>query len=218
MADLTTLIRVKTLLGDPNPSVPAPGDARLSQTIAAASDLVRNYTQRTFEVTAPGAVPTPRLFEYDGSGFLDIDDCQSIAGITVSGGYTGSPTYTLTVDEWASYPLNSPVKAWLRLPYNQWGVGISPEMGFTYNLDTLWYKGSMRPNVVTVTGLWGWPVIPDDVQQAVAWVAISLDDSPHPYQSESIENYSRTLGSEAGSEAIPDRAKAALTPYIIPAL
>ncbi len=217
MADLTTLTTVKTLLGIPNPNVPGPDDAKYANALEAASALVRGYAQRTFEVTEVGAVPTSRTFEYDGNGYLDIDDAHSIISVSIAGGWVGSPSYSLSLDEWAAYPVSSAVKAWIRLPQNYWGIG-SPEMGFTRNMDQLWYKYPFKPSLVTVTATWGWDTIPADVQRATAWTAIELSDKPLPYQSESIANYSRTRGPNSEADAIPERAKAALAPYIIPSL
>ncbi len=95
--------------------------------------------------------------------------------------------------------------------------GMSPQMGFTRNLDQYPYFGVNRPNIVAVTATWGWPSIPVDIQQAVIWTALSIGNSPgEPYRSESIENYSRTRGPEDAADPIPARAKAILEQYIIP--
>lgn len=214
MAPLISLTQLKTALGNPNPSAPDPKDATYTSALNAASALIRNYTGLKFEVaTLP--ISSARKFEYDGSGFLDIDEAQKITNVTTQAGFSGATITTMTSDEWSAYPLSFPVKLWLRLADLPYG-GISPEMGFTYNLDTLAYRMPMKPQIVTVTGIWGWPEIPADVQQATIWTALSIAETPRVYTQESIENYSRTRGGAVDAEPIPERAQAALMPYIIP--
>lgn len=217
MADpLITLEQLKVASGEfGNPSDPSSHDAKLEAAIIASSALIRNYTDKKFELTQPGDVATDRRFEYSGGGVLDIDECQDVENVSSSAGYSGSIPRDLTVDEWGLYPLNDDVKMWMRLA-DTWYGGISPEMGFTYNLDTLFWRIPVKPNVITVTALWGWPEIPYDVQQAATWTALSIYDTSKPYSQESIADYSRTRGADAGYEAIPDRAQVALAPYLIP--
>lgn len=217
MADLITLPRLKTAMGYAQPSAVHPDDPKLTAAIAGASAMIRNYTGLKFEV-ASGSVATTRSFEYDGSGYLDIDEAQTITTVVSKSGYTTVPTtpMSLSVDEWGAYPLNLPVKLWLRLAEAYYGRGISPEMGFTYNLDTLAYKYPFKPNIIDVTAIWGWPAIPEDIQQAAIWTAVSINESPKPYASEAIENYSRTRGPGDTDEAIPIRAQVILDSYIWP--
>lgn len=214
---LISLARLKRAAGGyADPEADHPDDDRLMDAIMGASAMIRAYTGLRFEVAEELAEADDRQFEYDGTGYLNIDECQEIDGITTVGGYTGLLPQTLTVDEWAAYPLNLPVKLWLRLPEGIYGRSLSPEMGFTFNLDRYEYRQLTRPNIVTVTALWGWPSIPYDVQQAVAWTALSLAETPKPYTQESIEGYSRTRGPE--EDAIPQRAQVALLPYVVPAV
>jgi hypothetical protein len=215
MADLITLTEFKTALGLPIQTDPS--DGKLSWHIASASALVRNYTGLEFLVTDEYAFAEDRSYEYDGCGFLDIDECQEVTAVAVQSGYIGDTTTTtsLTVNEWSAYPLNGPVRQWLRLAPNAYGVG-SPEMGFTYNLDTLAYKLPSRPNIVIVTASWGWPAIPDDVKQATIITAEAMSEGNRPYTQESIENYSRTRGASDLEEPLPLRAQAILQNYIVP--
>jgi len=217
MADLITLPRLKTALGYATPNAPHNDDAKLSAAISGASAMIRNYTGLKFEI-ASGSVATTRSFEYDGSGYLDIDECSTITSVVSKSGYTTVPStpLTLSVDEWAAYPLNLPVKLWLRMAENYYGGGISPEMGFAYNLDTLAYKYPFKPNVIDVTAIWGWLAIPADIEQATIWTSVSINENPKPYASEAIENYSRTRGPGDTDEAIPPRAQVILDSYIWP--
>ncbi len=216
MADpLITLERYKTALGL-NPLTTSPDDDKYEAAIDSASMLVRNFTHLTFEIAGTGALAATRQFEYDGSGYVDIDEAQSISAVGILGNYSGATSRALTQYEWSAYPLRGPVKTWIRVPV---GIGgISPEMGFAYNLDTLYYKYPTTPGFVTITAIWGWPYIPADVQQAVIWTATSIAETQRPYQQESIESYSRTRGPSDSAESLPERAQVALMPYIIPNL
>jgi hypothetical protein len=201
------------------PADPDPSDGKIEFAIASASSLIRSYTGLQFDITGPFPMSTTRSYEYDGSGYLDIDECQAITGVTMESGYTGqtSTSIVLTSNDWSAYPLNGPVKTWLRLAEGA-GFSISPAMGFNYNLDTLYDRYSIKPNIVKITGSWGWPEIPDDVKQAVIWTVASLTETERPYTQESIENYSRTRGGADSEEPIPLRAQAVLMNYIIPRL
>lgn len=221
MADLITLSRFKALQpGINDPNAPNPKDATYSALISAASALVRSYTGMEFNVLKSTTVPETRQFEYNGSGWVDISEAQNITDVSIVGNYLGAQAWDYTQYDWTAYPLNTPVKRWLKLPYSVYG--ISPEMGFTYNLDTLSNKyGEPTPSIVNVTALWGWTTIPEDIQQAVVWTAQSmLDSSGGDYQSQTIANYSRTKAYAQVIEAdpIPAKARAVLESYIMPNL
>lgn len=194
----------------------APGDLEDQEiekyefALKAASQAVRNYTGRTFQLATGTA--TTRTFEYDGSGYLDIDDAVSVASLT---GQYGSTERVLLGDEWNSQPFGAKplgVYEWIRVAPNAWGIG-SPEMGFTRNLDTLYDSLPVTPVLMVVMADWGWSEIPYDVKQALVWTASSLSEDPRPYQSESIEGYSRSRGPQVPTEVIPERALAALASY-----
>lgn len=193
----------------------APGDVdpvrqgQLTQAIAGASAAVIKYTDRDF---AAAAVTEQRSFEYDGSGFVDIDDCSNITAVTysISGYDTPIPDF-----EWRGEPYNGHVFTYLVVP--DWGPRFSPEMGFRQNIDVLYREGrftGLGPTI-KVDGTWGWTDVPEDVKRAVLWTAVAMADNPEPYVSESIADFSRT--SEARGltdDAIPGRAKDLLAPYM----
>jgi hypothetical protein len=219
MADLISLSRFKaTQPGINNPDLPDAKDIQYGAAIAAASALIRSYTGMEFNVVSASAAPAIRQFEYDGSGWLDVGEAQDITLIRQQGDYFGAQPWTIDEYQWTAYPLNSTVKRWLRMPLSVYG--ISPEMGFTYNLDTLAAKyGYDVPSIVSVTARWGWPSIPADVQQAVVWTAQSmLDSGGGDYQSQTIASYSRTkaYAQVISDDPIPAKARAALQPYIMP--
>lgn len=211
---LLSVAEFRALLGES--PIPSPADAGYELAIEAATDMVRDYTGMTFELSDPLQVtPTARSFYYDGNGYLDVDECQAISSVRITPDYIGAQGWDLNVDQWSRYPLNKPVALWLQLPGGVRG-GISPQMGFSYNLDTLWNKYPTKPVKVTVTALWGWDKIPPAVKQAIAWTATHVAKTGNPYHQESIENYSRTRVVAEVSDSIPVRAQAALDPYVFP--
>jgi hypothetical protein len=207
--DLITLAEFKTAMGVAAGDVDPTRDARYQQSIDQASTAVSTYTDRDF---ATATVTEQRSFEYDGSGFVDIDDCSNITAVTysISGYDTLIPTF-----EWRGEPYGGAVFTYLVVP--NWGPRFSPEMGFTSNIDVLYREGrftGLGPTV-KVDGTWGWTDVPDDVKRAVIWTAVSMADNPEPYISESIADYSHTSEARGLTEdAIPGRAKDLLAPYM----
>ncbi len=100
--------------------------------------------------------------------------------------------------------------------------GFSPEMGFKQNMDVYAREGrfgTLTDAVVRVTGTFGWPAVPADVQQAVVWsmqewVSRKGDEA---LTAEAIEGYSRSwgrAGAAAGTAlALPNRARDILYMY-----
>jgi len=182
-------------------------NAKLDQAITNASYAIRAYTERHF---AEAGSTSTRTFLYDGSGFLTIDDASSVTVVKLD-----NQTLTQNLD-WLAMPdrgIYTPdvqgVYEWLELPsYRE----ESPQMGFMYNLDTLWWRYK-RHHTVDVTGTWGWATVPGDVQQAAIWTAAYFAETPKPYISQTISDYSVTTMQDAPNDAIPERAKALLNPY-----
>jgi hypothetical protein len=224
MADLLTLTEYKNLAGIPLSDVTY--DAQLNTLLPAVSLAIRNFTGRNFEVGGP---TEQRSFEYDGSGFLDIDDATAITAVSLS--FPSSPTTPdMLLDgtyQWRAAPYNGPVYHYLimsQLPY-----GLSTEMGFMYNLDVVGREGRLmvRPPVVKVTGTWGWPAIPADVKLAAEWTledwgAGAAGPTTPGVQAEAIEGFSRTFATgrpgdansaARGLMAIPNRARDLLAVY-----
>lgn len=214
MADILTLEEYKDLAGITRDT----NDGKYAAALPGVTAAILGYTGRDF-TTAP--VTESRQFQFDDSGFLDIDDAVSIT--TVKAIIPWGTDYTFTEDEWYAQPPrrdDSSVYWYLAIP--GWVGGSSPEMGFTYNADVMYREGRWRskPIMLEVTATWGWARIPDDVKMAAKW---TLDDwiARRPETAapaESIESYSRgALGaanlSEAVAWGVPMRARDLLSPY-----
>lgn len=213
MADLITLADLKTALNVAAGDVDPLRDARLQQAITQASAAVSTYADRNF---GSSNVTETRNYEYDGSGYLDIDDASDITAVSFNW-YNYTQVLDPALQLWRPEPYGYPVFTYLVLP--TWHGQISPEMGFRQNLDVLWRERGLStlPLTASVTGTWGWPTVPEDVKRAVIWTAASMSEEPGDMRSESIESYSYTRESSRTSlesGAIPERAKDLLAPYV----
>lgn len=204
MADLITASEYKASQGITGTEL----DARLNALIPAASLAIKNYTGRNIGDTL---VSGSRTYEYDGSGFVEIDDASALTSVVVSGS-------TLASNAWTAEPYAGPVFTWIAFTPGLLGAPtISPQMGFESNLDQLWPWLTQPPRVV-VSGTFGWPTIPTDVKQAAIWTVESwLSERPgNDISGESIAAYSVQYAFQQpglDQDAIPARAQALLNPY-----
>lgn len=216
MADLLTLDEYRLIAGvDPTDTRP---DTQIEAWLPLVSAAVRSLTERDF---GSAIVTESRTFEYDGSGYLDIDDASEIEKVTFN--YPGGVTIDLDPDSYTPKPTrrdDSPVYHYIEIPpYAGW-MGGSPEMGFKRNLDIYAREANnWRPTQrVTVLGTWGWPTVPPDVKMAAVWTLQEWYARPRGdgLTSESIEGWSRSWGGRSGegiSMAVPARARDILMNY-----
>lgn len=211
MANLITLAEYKSLTGVAVTNTV--NDTQITALLAAASRAVRSFTDRRFDVSIGSST---RTFLLTDDPFLELDDFTAIWAVTYTVG-TSSP-YPLDAQQYTALPYRETADDDPHY-YLQFTQGFarsgSPEMGFRNNLDTMDFRAA--PVVVSVTGTWGWPAVPDDVKLATAWIiqdTISKAGNDD-LRSESIESYSRSWGAtKAGqSLAIPSRARDILLNY-----
>lgn len=205
--DLITLDRLLDALNKIPADMEQQEIDKYTSAIASASAAVRAYSDRDFTLNA-GSLASVRTFEYDDSGYIDIDDAQAVTGVVVSFSYGAS--LTLSTYQWQAYPYNAAIKTSILVYYPEFFPG-SREMGFTYNLDR--YEGTIGPPpTLDVTAVWGWPAIPEDVQQATVWTAAAFAEDARQITSESIEGFSRSMNVLAPT-ALPLRARDLLDQY-----
>ena len=219
MPDLLTLEELRTARGD-SPDDTS-NDSEYAAIIPVVSKVISTYTGRDF---GSPLVTEERLFEYDGSGFLDIDDCTSISQVALSVPNV-TPDTVIATDAWVAMPPrrdDSPTFYYIRLPQNIGPGYVSPEMGFKRNFDVYYREHSLLdwPLMVKVTAQWGWPDVPEDVKAAAIFTVgdwLAGEQGGDDLTSESIEGFSRSWGGR-GSEgrnrlAIPGRARDILAAY-----
>lgn len=218
MADLITLQEYRDATR--YSAVDASYDTQVLAAIKYASAAIRNFTARDF---GAAQVTEDRTFEYDGSGYLDIDDAQTVNTVTLT--LTGATPQVLDVLQWRAMPQrrdDAPVYFYIYMP----GVtlyGISPYMGFTRNLDVLWAEGrfGVTPPLVVVNAVWGWPTVPDDVKQATIWAVedwmATTASSAGPITAHAIESFSESFGNRnsasGAANALPQRSLDLLANY-----
>lgn len=188
--------------------------SQINWAITAASQAIRDYTDRDFVLTVD-AVQGARSYEYLGGFELETDDATSVTQVALAPTSFDSGR-VLDPTEWYAEADKEGVITYLKLLTLFGGRGsYSPAMGFRQNLDTLPYINT--PVVLTVTGVWGWPEIPANVKMAAVWATADFMSDPAPYNSESIANYSRSYISRAAAgtvtNALPERALALLEGY-----
>lgn len=207
-ADLITLDRLLDALNKLPVDMEAQEIEKYEAAISSASAAVRAYAGRDFTLNGSN-VATIRTFEYDDSGYVDINDAISVTGVTVTF-LTGGFPITLNSWQWQAMPFNGPVKDTIVL-YTQTFHPGSREMGFTWNWDR--YEGPIGPPpVLEVTAVWGWPEIPEDVQQATVWASAAFAEDARQITSESIEGFSRSMNVLAPT-ALPLRSRDLLDQY-----
>lgn len=191
-------------------------DAQITALLDAASKAVETYAGRDFDQT--NGVATERIFQYDGSGFLDIDDCTSVTSVKV---YTPNVAdYTMDATEWTAMPGTSlsPVFYYLLLHGGPYIFSISPEMGFERNLDQ-YPPSRFKSSTIGVTATWGWPAIPSDVKLATALTIqhfVGTRGATEGLTAEAIEGWSRSWGRTGAAItglAIPNKARDLLAAY-----
>lgn len=214
MADILTLSEYKSMAGSTNTR----NDGKISAALPALTRAICLYTERDFDQMPP--VTASRQFQYDESGYLDIDDATTINSVTAI--IPWGTNYVFQSDEWYAQPARRDDNAvYWYLVLNGFVFGASPEMGFMRNVDVLAREGRWRSNpvMIEVNASWGWPSVPEDVKIAAKW---TLDDwiARRPETAapaEAIESYSRNFGNTMSGEAlawaIPMRARDLLAPY-----
>jgi hypothetical protein len=211
--NLITLNEFKIAMGIPETEENILQDEKYNQAITAASIAVRNFADRAFGL--PEKQKT-NIYEYDSSGFVDIDDCMAVEEVVFTFGGFKTPIEQFY---WRPEPQAGPPYTYLSVPH--WAGIYSPEMGFTYNLDVI-AKDRGWPGLIPlieVKGKYGWPNPPGDVKQAAIWTAAKFQEKPDQLVSESIANYSYTAQLRGGGgfggppPAIPSDAQDILIAY-----
>lgn len=192
-------------------------DVQISALLETASVAVETYTGRDFDQTNGAA--TTRTYLYDGSGFLDVDDCSAVTAVSVV--YPNAATFVLDGSEYSAMPDRGSVVYYLVIHSAIGAGGGSPEMGFQWNLDNYHRPGGTKQPSVSVTAVWGWPSVPVDVKLATSLTISELISAANSgrgegLSAEAIEGWSRSYGSRSAAApalAIPNRARDLLAAY-----
>lgn len=194
--------------------------ARINETIPGASAAVRGFTNRNFVLASEDTQGT-RNYRYDGYGTIEIDDAAVINSVsTVATSFAVSRTLDPT--EWfALAEGDTPIIDYIEFYTRFLATGLSPEMGFKRNLDTMPYVP--YPTMITVDAQWGWPEIPHIVKQATVWAVETFINfkGQSPLNSQAIASFSQSFNQFQPrgrmfllTNALPEQAIAVLEPYM----
>lgn len=187
--DLTTVDNVRAFL-----QIPGGDDEQdlvIADLVTRASRLIEQTAGREF---APRPDTVTRQFNYRGGGLIDLApfDLRGVENITdYADGLTGSPV-TLTATDYLLEPAST--------------------VHGTYTAVCLPRAGRRRRRVA-ITGLWGMPDVPADIEDAcIKTVALWLRRD--------VSAFSRTFNLDEGRterpDALPAAASAAIRPYRAP--
>lgn len=151
----TTLEALKGRLGN----VPDNQDAKLEQMIEAASRQIDDLCNRHFYT----ATAETRIFTAEWHDMVMIDDLISLTALVTDD--IGNRTYTTT---WTAndYDLEPYNAAAMNRPYTS--LMLNPN-------TTLAFPRTRRG--VKITGNWGWPSIPEPIEEACLLIAVRLNQS-----------------------------------------
>lgn len=216
--DLISLEELKVALSLSKTEVDVRRDEKLQQAITYGSQAVRSYADRAFGMPL---VAETQSYEYDSSGFVDINDAWKVENVEFSFGGFKTP---ITTFYWRALPQAGPPFDYLSVPH--WAGIYSPEMGFRQNMDVI-ARDRGWPGLIPlieVTAEYGWPTpnVPTDVKQATIYTAAKFAEKPGALVSEHVANYSYTTQLRGTNNdpnvgnvyAIPAEAADLLAPYI----
>ena len=149
--------------------------------VVAVSDHVSRYCDREF--TSQGATPLTRTFLHDGAGFLSLSPFDARTVTLVKAG-----DVELAATDWEAWPI----------PQRDGVVShlLLPDVG--------------RREKVEVTGTWGWPSVPAEVERATTiGVAYMLRTTSQWMSNE----YDMDAGMGGARMVLPGAARALLAPY-----
>ena len=213
---LTSTAYLKTILGVSNNSE----DAKLDALRAAAETMIKNYLSRDIEVAsyAPGATSTPAQFGEGDSGYYNGDNSEYLI-LRQTPVSTLSSVYLDTGGRFGDNPDGAFASDTILVAGTDYVLqrdGLLPGTGtrcsysgIVRKLNGLWpgawrySSGSVNPDEVNhfgnikVTYTAGYPVVPADLQYAVALIVGKMRRTASyggmPVQSEHYEDYSYSL-------------------------
>lgn len=152
---LTTLDQVKLYLGKSD--IEPGSDDRINWLVNVASAAVTSYCQREF-VSSLGTASTPRSFEvrgYTANSIVSLApyDAQSITAITLQD--PAGNTSTLQSMYYQPGPVHKPNGVYIYVKMSTWAAPVN----VIYNMNLNF--------IANITGVWGFPSVPVDVENAV---------------------------------------------------
>lgn len=200
MSNLCTLADVRTALELATGETGR--DATITANLPAVDKAIAQYCNREFINSSPGGDGNPRKFHYFGGKRLTLSpyDAQSVSAVVMDTDTTSPITLTIVTD----YYLEP-------LPASD---GVFTHIYFT-SLEPADLGGIDTRREVSVTGVWGFPTVPADVNRAAILTHLSwLDKAVSEYGGNAPNADGRALRPAAGAGLyIPPAARMILEDY-----
>jgi hypothetical protein len=142
-----TLAELKTALAITD----AVDDVSLNAAINTTSRMIDDYTNRFFYKDGTVQAPVERYYTAIDFFQLYVDDFTSISEIATDDNFNQTWSTVFAADDAMFEPVNNPRRGW---PYSRL-LAIGSYI-FPANL----------PQAVRVTGVWGWPSVPSEINAA----------------------------------------------------
>ena len=157
---------------------------------ATGSETFRVYEVRAGSPSRSDWAESENPWKYGGmKRVIDVDDLVSVTSITVDENRTGTFSTTLSTNDYELLPLNAAKGAEVK-PYTQ--IGMT-----SWGAYTAWGNGWR----VKVTGVHGWPAVPEAIKVATIEIAAILQ-LKSPYATGRIEDYDQVVGTSPQARAI----------------
>jgi hypothetical protein len=222
---LTTLDTAELYLARTGGTGPAEteDDALIALYVNAASAAAQAYIERTL---APQEAAVTKRYRYEGGGFLNLEpwELRTVTGMTLYSDLPTTSQVALTAQsgtvesQWRLEPRQGSrlgTYMYVSLPRLAprgigWGGQEREVLGFT-GASTV--AGEIAGYEVAITGDWGAPYIPGDVELAVLVAVDNWYQNPAGFQRALMEGVEADQYPQALAEALPPASRALLTPY-----
>lgn len=186
-SDLTTLAAVRAFMQ--KPAADTDQDTLIQQAITRASAAIMNDVDREF---VPQSTGLARKFSYTGGGYLYFGS-YDLRAVTLAQIDTDLTPVTLATTDYVLQPLQprEGVYTWMKLPNHA--------------------ASEWSPREVTITGNWGFPSIPADVEEAC--ILTVIDRLKRDVSGYTQSAYSEDAATILRPISIPLAARRLLDPY-----
>ena len=126
-------------------------DALLELAITSTSRMIDDFTGRFFYANGTVGSPVIRYYTPNDPWTLAVDDYVSISEIATDDNFNQTWSTVLAASDFLKEPVNNSLRGW---PYTR--LLATGRYVWPYYL----------PQACKVTGVWGWPAVPAEVNQA----------------------------------------------------
>lgn len=126
-------------------------DALLELAITSTSRMIDDFTGRFFYANGTIGSPVIRYYTPNDPWSLAVDDFVSISAIATDDNFNQTWSTVWATSDYMFEPINNPRRSW---PYSR--ILATGRYVWPYYL----------PQACKITGVWGWPAVPSEVNQA----------------------------------------------------